>query len=78
MQSPIIHLNGSGKEDLLTQYRDAYAALNAAIGSLPKPNPRDYYPVEGAFEKACDEHMARLRKIDEVVQELATIYGTML
>lgn len=47
MQYPVIHLNGSDALDLLTQYTDAFTAVQAAITAVGKIecNGRDYYTI---------------------------------
>ena len=55
---PTVHLNGSGRERLLTGYHTAYKLLCAASDSFSEIefNARDYY-VQGdnAFNKARTE-----------------------
>lgn len=76
MTLPTIHLNGTSKQSLIDGYCDAYDALNNAYEVLKQtaPNGRDFYPQgPEAFKAADNEHMARLRKIDEVLKELQTL-----
>ena len=73
---PTIHLNGTSKDALLDGYIDAREAIRAAIDKLCEtaPNGRDYYPQgDGAFEKARDEHIARLKRLHDVATELGEI-----
>jgi hypothetical protein len=70
---PAVHLNGTGKNDLLDALEKAYRACNDAYDALRQtaPNGRDYY-VYGpdAYSRARDEHLQRMRAIDTVVKEL--------
>ncbi len=64
---PIVHLNGTSKNELLQQYLDAGHALQAALAAMhgAYPNGRDYYPSEpGAYVAArmtWDTHLAHVR-----------------
>lgn len=73
MRHPTIHSNGTSKESLVEQWRDAYLALLNARSVLcgAAPHSRDYYPQGGcAYEMARAEHYARLVKIQAVMDEL--------
>jgi len=74
---PIIHLNGSGVENLLGPLKEAVSALSAAADAVAKtaPHPRDYYvsPNPGLYDKARTEHISRLRKIEEIREELTEL-----
>lgn len=72
---PTIHRNGSSAESLREEYLAAYMATNAAIEAIQKVdfNQRDYYPVEGSWEKARAEHIARLQTLKTISDELMTI-----
>jgi hypothetical protein len=43
--APIVHMNGSGKAQLIDQYMKVYHQLNKALDDAAKatPHPRDYY-----------------------------------
>lgn len=73
---PTVHINGTSREELQRQNREAWAAINAAITALNNaaPHARDYY-VEGeeAFRKAAAEHLTRKAKLLEVQKELTQI-----
>jgi hypothetical protein len=58
---PVIHLNGTSPKDLLEGYRNACAAVRDAMDAIAKIefNARDYYPVEGSWEKARAEMTTR-------------------
>lgn len=74
---PTIHLNGTGAVSLTRQYEAAYNDLRVAIASLENcsPNARDYYVQSHyAFEAARAEHVARLRALDVIQQEVADLY----
>lgn len=61
--SPCIHNNGSGKENLLGQWKAFYRACDAALEAAPAPHMRDFYPLpKGAdvFQAAMAEHRERL------------------
>jgi hypothetical protein len=67
---------GSSKACLLSDLCEAIDAIHQAgkILALASPNARDYYVQgAGAFEKAQDQHQARMKKLREVVTELETI-----
>ena len=73
MQLPCIHPNGTSKEDLLDGLGKTRVALCEAYQSMKRaaPNQRDYYPLgNDAFKQAVEEHMARLRRLGEIVDEL--------
>lgn len=80
MRKPTIHLNGTSRNALADQLRDAAYALADAIGALAKaaPHGRDYY-VQGAeaINEAIDEHNARLEKLRSVYAELVEIWGSI-
>lgn len=69
---PIVHMNGTSKDALIgglclvrEKLEEAYQALKEA-----SPNGRDYYPVAGLMDKAVEQHMARMRAIDAIVDGL--------
>jgi hypothetical protein len=69
---PVIHLNGTGADTLYNEYRDARRALSEAADKLLEAtcHPRDFYPVEGSWEKAKEERTAMIRKLDDVYMYL--------
>ena len=77
IQLPIIHLNGTGAQNLAEDYTEAWIALNNAIEVLhlrTNPNGRDYYLIgDNAFTKARAEHALRLQKLHEVKAQLQAI-----
>ena len=78
---PTIHLNGTSKEALLEGYCDAIDAIHEAGRKLAAayPNARDYY-IQGpeTTSRAMDQHQARLKKLQEVADELATILDAIM
>jgi hypothetical protein len=80
---PTVHLNGSSREDLMTRYSTALAAVSSALDACyaASPHGRDYYVQEhqlgfqNAFYAAYKEHTDRLRKLTEVRDELKQIYS---
>jgi len=73
ISTPTIHLNGTARADLEAQNRHAVRVLEAALGALRQaaPHPRDYYPQgAAAFKPALDQHLARLARIQDTINEL--------
>ena len=73
---PSIHLNGSSPDVLLEDYRTAAMAVASAIDALGRvmPHGRDYYVQgEGALAHAIKEHRARIKKLENVRDELTAI-----
>ena len=76
LTKPTIHLNGTSREALLEQYRDACDAVRTAMKAVADASPhgRDYYPQgKEAINKAIDEHVDRLRRLEGVLSELVQI-----
>lgn len=74
---PTIHLNGTSREDLIGRLRAAGEALLGARHALESlaPHGRDYYPQgKGAIQQAMTEHYERLRRIDDVYEEIMVIW----
>ena len=75
---PTIHLNGTGKETLTTEYYAAYKAIKESINTLLDAplNGRDYYPQgSDAFYKAREERQDALSKLHQVktyIEEMIT------
>lgn len=73
MQLPTIHLNGTSKDELINVLCDASTAIDAAYEAmkLAAPNGRDYYPQgPEALQRATDEHLGRLRRLDDIKREI--------
>lgn len=62
---PFIHSNGTSVDDLLNDNVEICCAINLAIDRIQKAefNGRDYYPVEGSFDKARAERMEAVKKL---------------
>lgn len=80
MQFPVLHINGTSKEDLSSKYYAAGTAVNAAINALAAtaPHGRDYYPEPGAYERAQVEHESRMKRLHDIYEELGELYGHTL
>lgn len=77
LAKPVVHLNGSGRNTLMTQYADAYMKLHDAIVALRKLDihDRDYYPLgPDAGPQARRENDARLDKVASAMAEIEEIY----
>lgn len=77
MQAPLIHLNGTGRNELTRQLEEARDAVYTAILKLrdASPNARDYYPLgKEAFKMASLEHQSRLNHLQEVMEELELLF----
>jgi len=73
MTKPTIHLNGTSGKELLKSYRKAGDAVQDAIKAHNEsaPHSRDYYVQSSeAYIFANHEHVARGRKLQEVLAEL--------
>lgn len=74
---PCVHMNGTGKNGLLTPLQEAHHALNVAYAALKEtaPNGRDYYVYgdEGFVREAQGQHESRLRRLDAIAQEIQLI-----
>lgn len=71
MQKPVIHLNGSARQNLVDDYCAAAGALRLAIEAAENaaPNARDYYPLgPEAFRAAVADHGWRIRGLREIHQ----------
>ena len=73
---PIIHRNGTTKEDLVEQWNEAHWVLTQAVLKLQEaaPNARDYYPQgPEAIHTALAEHTARLQKLRSVLTDIEAL-----
>ena len=73
MQKPLVHLNGTSGESLLSGYVHVRDRLSNAIEVLhdAAPNARDYYPLgDDAFSAARREHEDRTRRLMSVLEEI--------
>jgi hypothetical protein len=69
---PVVHPNGTSREELLRLREDAYASLLEAQRSLSamSPNGRDYYPDPGRMDRALAQHRRRQEALADVLREL--------
>jgi hypothetical protein len=77
---PVVHLNGTSKQDLLKAMEGAYSALGDAYDKLREmaPNARDYY-VTGpdAYARAAKEHRHRMMRVDAIRTEIEALVGSV-
>lgn len=79
--TPMVHLNGTGQDDLVDAYSDAAFAVDAAIDMLAKtgPNGRDYYPLgPESLERANREHRSRIKRLHDVKSELEALCNAVV
>jgi hypothetical protein len=72
-QFPLVHMNGTSADELIEQQCDIARALRDALEVMAAngPNARDYYPLEaGAWERAREQHTARLSAINAVLADV--------
>lgn len=69
---PIVHLNGTAAEDLISQRSEFLDGLHLAGRCLAKiaPNGRDYYLEPGRMEKAVEQHERRMAALKEMIEEI--------
>lgn len=75
-QAPFLNINGTSYGMLMEGYRQAYVAINAAIEKIAAiaPHGRDYQTVaNNYFTTAQIEHVARLRKLEEIKADLESL-----
>ncbi len=73
---PTLNLNGTAKKSLIDDYLACLDALRAAQAALERtsPHPRDYQTVTtGTWQRAAQQHRARYRALQEVMDEINTI-----
>jgi hypothetical protein len=78
---PTVHLNGTSRDELLSQYTCAHRRLREAYETmcLAAPHGRDYYTQgQGAYSCAAADHTERLRKITQVTNEIEAIIQHLL
>ena len=76
--APRVHLNGSGKKNLMDGYGDALHALNKAHKALCQtaPHMRDYYVQPDSdlrFKWAQENHIARLKRLEDTIAEIEAL-----
>lgn len=72
---PIVHMNGSGKTNLVNGYRKAWGALSMAMDDLLaiSPHMRDYYPLEDGiklYERARRQHLDRIAALEQIKDDM--------
>lgn len=80
LKTPTVHLNGTSREELLMQLKNAYYALGKTIEAVYRaaPHGRDYYPQgDDAINEAIKEHKSRLERLSSVRDELMTIWESI-
>ena len=73
--APMVHNNGTGRQELENQLSTAGAAVRSAMEALRAayPNGRDYY-IQDTFKAACAEWDARLEALQGIYRETFQIY----
>lgn len=81
MMIPTVHLNGTGKKNLLDELEVAYAKIGEALDALRQVtvHGRDYY-VQGphAYGQARTEMDARLTALETVRKDVLDMHGAIL
>ena len=69
---PIVHLNGTSREELISIRLAALDALREAEIKLSEmaPNGRDYYFEDGLLEKALEQHRARVETLKTIREDI--------
>lgn len=73
---PMIHMNGTGRDDLTKQAWEAWRAVRDAQEALQgmAPNGRDYYPIgPDAFEEARREYEAMQDALRGVLEKIEAL-----
>ncbi len=81
MLTPVLHLNGSSAESLVTYYRQSIMALRAALEALgyAAPNARDFYILgSDAYYQAQNEHRAREQAVAKVLADMTAMRDAVL
>jgi hypothetical protein len=75
MEFPHLNMNGTSKDELISQYTGAIAAMNIAIDMLQLTNPhgRDYPNPIRSLSNAVEQHAARIKAICAVRDTLQLI-----
>lgn len=76
MQLPQVNLNGTSRDELATQYRNVYSAVDVALDLLCRfaPHGRDYQTLPaGSYDTARREHDARVEKLASIKAEIEAI-----
>jgi len=71
---PIVHSNGTSREELVGQLREVSKHLRRAQWAMGEATPhgRDYYLIAepGVYQKARDEHRERCLKLQALMDEV--------
>ena len=73
---PVIHLNGTSRETLVSEYQAALDAVREARAALARVtvNGRDYYPIgPNALDAAIAEHRRHQRALHDVAEHLGKV-----
>ena len=76
LQCPLVHLNGTGKEQLLSDLQKVGSSLRKSLEALSEaaPNQRDYYPMgDEAWRRARKQHEERVRILRVLHEEVALV-----
>lgn len=77
LHAPLVHLNGTGRQSLIDEVRDAVNALHAARDAVATMtvHGRDFYPVGMEhFDAYRSQHRDRLARLEDVQEELEAIW----
>lgn len=70
---PLIHLNGSGKQNLCSGYYKAYTAAHELMDAMAEIgfHARDYYPISStAFYEAQTQRTKHMDNLRDLIQYL--------
>jgi hypothetical protein len=78
LQAPLVHMNGSGKSELMAQLATALAVVRDLEKALAeaRPHKRDYYPLQNSpdpFDDARKQHYRREEAVVQVRHELVAL-----
>lgn len=77
LETPILHLNGTGAKQLLDQYRAAAETVGEALHRMQEaaPHPRDYYPKgDDSWKRAHAQHDTRCKQVRRVYDDLRALF----
>ena len=76
MVLPVVHINGTSREELIRLRCDAADKVRQALEALADmaPNGRDYYLVDGSLRQAQDQHDRRASALRGVLDEIEKEY----
>lgn len=76
---PLVNLNGTSREALVQQQikvLGCLTALSVALGEA-SPHGRDYQPDPSRFPEAVNQHAARVRDVNRMIDEVYHIATTL-